>query len=225
MNNNNLGDFLSSHCKTIIIFSTILSAICIVTLIIFGISRIEPTRSFLDINVAPSIASIKINGQPYHNGVYEFDPGNYTVEISADNFSSKTVDATVEKGTTTKISTFLEPKEQGMKYYEQNPADISALSNMSDPVAQSFTEAYDKKLSIRQFLPINASYDMSEALGIPGNEIYQQTITDGTNDPRCTQAFCLLASGYQLNQAALSEAITDLGYNIEDYEVIYDFEE
>ena len=223
MKDEGLGVFLSKYFRAVMIGVGVVVALCILALVALGISQINPPRTLLEINVAPSTATITINGQDYRNGIYEVEPGNYTATISADGFTGKSANITVEEGQTAKLATFLPNKSEGMAYFERSAADLNILRTLSDQEAVDFIKSYDKKLSIRDQLPLDASYDMSEVLGIPGNEIYEQTIYDGSTDSRCSAAFCLLVSGYELSLDAVRESIADAGYNLDDYEVIYDF--
>lgn len=223
MNNENVGTFLSAHYRAIMIGVGIVATLCILALVVLGVSQIQPPRTLLEISVAPSTAVITINGQDYRNGIYEMEPGDYVVNIAASGFQPKTINVAVEDGQTAKIATYLKNQAEGMEYFERSAADINVLRGINEPEAVSFVQNYDRKLSIRDLLPIDASYDMSEVLDMPSNEIYEQTISDGSADSRCKKAFCLLVSGYELNEEVLQETVADLGYNLDDYEVIYDF--
>ena len=110
-----------------------------------------------------------------------------------------------------------------MAYFEKSAADLQVLATLDDPEVQEFMTAYNQKISIRDHFPIDATYDMSAVNGTPGNDLYEQTITDGSQNPDCPIAFCLYVSGYRLNEDAIRDALKSLGYNLDDYEVIYDF--
>ena len=110
-----------------------------------------------------------------------------------------------------------------MDWYKKSAADLQILDSLTDPEARAFMDDYHQKVSISNFFPIDATYDMSAINGTPGNSLYPQSIVDGSDDPRCSLAFCLLAYGYELNESELRNAVSNLGYNLDDYEVIYDF--
>lgn len=224
MNNENIGEILSRHFRPIMITVGIIVVLCIVAIFAVIISNIKPEKTYISVNIAPTFATVNIDGQEYRSGTYEISPGNYSVTISADGFEPKTINLEVISGKTTPVSAYLLNKKEGLSYFERNAADISVLETLSDPELEDFLTAYHKKISIRDYFPIDATYDMSAINGTPGNDLYAQTITDGTNDPDCSYAFCLYASGYRLNEDALREALSDLGYNFDDYEVIYDYE-
>ena len=224
MDNENLGSLLSKHFRPIMITVGIIIAICLIILIVVAIRNFQPVKTFISVNIAPTTATVTINGQAYRNGTYELAPGQYEAQISAAGFTPKTLTIDVKQSETTPIATFLLNQKEGMAYFEKNAADLQVLATLTDPEAQEFMTSYNKKLSIRDYFPIDATYDMSAVNGTPGNDLYEQTITDGSQDSDCPLAFCLYASGYQLNEDALREALENLGYNLDDYEVIYDYE-
>lgn len=224
MQNENLGSLLAKHYRPILIVSGIIVAICTIILAVVLIQQLQPEKTYISISVAPSQATVMINGNEYHNGSYEFQPGQYQATISAEGFTTKTLDINVQPDQTTAIATYLVNNQEKMEYFEKSTADLQVLSTLPDEDAQEFISNYDQKASIRDLLPIDATYDLSAESGMMGNDLYEQKITDGSSDSRCTQAFCLHATGYRLNMDALRQAVANLGYNFDDYEVIYDFE-
>lgn len=220
MNNDNFGAFLSKHYRGIMVAVAIVITLCILGLIaLFVSNNMTRPKTFLQINVAPGSALIEANGQEYHNGIYEVEPGTYTAEISAEGFESKTQNVTIREGETGKISTYLLNKDEGMDYYFSNAGDIEILRTIDDQEVKKFLDRYDQIISIRNKMPIDASYN------VPGAGVsYSQTISDGSSDPRCESAFCLLVTGYgEPNTDVVDEVLSDLGYNMDDYDVIYDF--
>lgn len=224
MNNENLGSLLSKHFRPIMLSVGVIIVISIIIIIALIIQNNQPSKTYLTIGVAPSEATILINGQEYHNGSYEFKPGTYEALISADGFTPKTLSLEVKNHETTPFATYLFNEQEGLAYFEKSAADLAILATLSDPEIKEFMNAYNQKITIRDHLPLDATYDLSAQSGTPGNDLYKQTISDGSTDPRCSRAFCLLASGYRLNENALREAVENLGYNFNDYEVINDFE-
>ena len=228
MRNENLGDFLSQHFRAVMIGVGVVILLCILALIGLGVSKIKPAHTLLEITVAPHDATISINGQEYRNGIYEFEPGNYTVDISAEGFEPKNFNVVVPEEQTGKISTYLVNKKEGMEYYERNQADLNILETMADTEAVEFMKDYNRRISISGYLPIDASYSIE---GPPvgegerqGNNIYRQKVENGTTDSRCGWAFCLLVTGDLYNEEVLRNTLLDKGYNLDDYEVIYDIE-
>ena len=223
MRDGGFGEFIAAHFRGVVIILSIIVIICVGALIALPFLVYRPKISSIEISVAPSFAKIEINGQTYNNGVHEFEPGEYEAVISADGFESKKVKVTVEKEKSAKLSDYLLNTEEGLAYFERSEADLRSLEAIDKAEIKEFLDDYRKKVSIREVLPIDASYDMAAALGLPGNELYEQTVKDGSNDPRCKKAFCLLVTGYKLNEAKIREAVSAKGYNLANYEVIYDF--
>ena len=222
MNNENLGYLLSKYFRPIMIVVGIIIALCICGIIAVIVHNLQPDKTLISVNVAPTQATITIDGQEYHNGTYEFAPGQYQANIAADGFESKTLDFNVESSKTTPISTYLVNKKEGMDYYENSAADLQVLGSLSEPEAQEFMQRYNKKLTIRDYLPIDATYNAGPMRGETKNDLQPQTITDGSTDSRCSKAFCLKVTGRNIDQQTISDTISNLGYNINDYEVIYD---
>lgn len=219
MNNDNFGVFLSRHYRGIMISVAGVIAVCILVVIILLVSNVARPKTFLQINVAPGNALIEVNGQEYHNGIYEIAPGTYSAEISAEGFESKTQSVTVQKGETAKISTYLLNEDDGMNYYLSSAGDIEILRGIEDQEAKDFLARYDQMVSIREKFPIDASYNVPEE-GLN----YSQTVSDGSSRPECEMAFCLLVTGYgQPNDEVVDDALSDAGYDMEDYQVVYDF--
>ena len=219
MNNDNFGAALAKHYRAIIISAVVVVALCVIGLIVLLVSNISQPKTFLQISVAPGDALIEVNGQEYHNGIYEVEPGTYTAEISAEGFEPKTQEVTVAEGETAEISTYLLNEDEGMDYYLSSAGDIEILRGIGDQEVQNFLARYDQMVSIAEKFPIDASYNVPE-----DGMSYSQTISDGTSRPECEMAFCLLVTGYgQPNDEVIGEVLDGMGYNIEDYQIIYDF--
>lgn len=217
MENESFGDFLVRHYQGFLIGIGTFVALCVLALIGLGISRIQSPKTFLEISVVPGNASIEINGQSYHNGTYEVEPGVYTANISANGFGSVDTSVTVEKGETGQIAAILENEQSGMDYYFTNEGDLNILRSMNDERAKSFIEKYDEQVSIQNYFPIDASYATARGIN------YSQTISDGSEMPECERVFCLVAQVYQEpNEEIIEQKLANLGYNINDYQIIYE---
>ncbi len=222
MGDENFGSFLAKHYRVLMISVGAVVAVCLVALVGLAIAQIRPAGTYLDVNLAPAgKAVVTINGQEYGNGVFEFEPGEYTAEVSAAGFEPREAQISVAEGTTTKVATFLVNEKEGMEYFERSEADLRVLRTLDDPEAQEFIAAYDKKLAIEDELPINATYNVPIP-GYSGNNLYEQKVVDGSGDKRCVRVFCLIVTGDGLNEEVLNNAVNNLGYDLDDYEVIYD---
>ncbi len=216
MTMNKIIDFLLKHYRGMMTSIITIATICIITLITLSVRNLTQSYTFLEINVVPGIATASINGQIYRNGIYRISPGTYTATLSAEGFVSKDVIIEVQKNQTSKIATYLDNEENGMNYIEQSEADLKLLQNVDEPQAINFLKAYNRKISLQDQLPINASYEAN------GQQL-TQTIANGTYDSRCDSTFCLLISSYgPPNLDVIKDSLSNLGYNLDDYIVFYD---
>ncbi len=222
MDNSSLGGFLVAHYRAVVWGSVAVILLCVIAIIIAAISQIKPARSFMEVAVVPTTATVTINGKDYRNGVYEMAPGNYVADVSQDGFEGAEVAVKVEPGETTRVEVVLPHEKWGIWYFERSQADLNVLATMKNAEAQEFMQGYNQRLELKEELPIEIMYDMAEVEdGGSGYGLMQ--LEDGSGDPRCELAFCLIASGDILNLEALKSAVTERGYNWDDYEVIYDF--
>lgn len=176
--------------------------------------------SYLEIAVAPSTATVEIAGQTLKKGVSKLDPGTYTAKISAPNFSARSETVTIKPHETTTLLAFLEPPE-GLKYYEDYPGDIDVLRRIDTPELKDFLKNYDQKMSIRNKLPMSATYNLNANHPENGNHLVFIELKDGTNMPTCTKSFCLLVESRKQETAVVEQFLHKNGYNINDYQVIY----
>ena len=79
----------------------------------------------VNIMVAPSIAVVRIGDNDYPvSGEFEFEPGEYVVEVSAEGFATKTGKLVLKDGETTDLSLYLESSdEKTANWYEENAGD------------------------------------------------------------------------------------------------------
>ena len=207
--------------KKILIF--LLAGIGVSALIILGFI-IAPLFSgakkpaILSLNIAPSTATIELNGEELHVGAYDnLEPGNYTATIHQDGFESKEISFTLTTGETTTIYEYILSETEGFNYFEKNRSDINTLREIKDnDDVKAFLDKYDKKLAIKQVFPILLNdYDPVRARLITGE------ITDGSNNPKCTYAFCLQVNVGKDMEWRAKQVVELAGFNYDDYEVIY----
>ena len=201
----------------------ILGGICGLSVVVIAICLIvqalgNVTGTYLSLNIAPSSAKITIDGKDYRNGVWEFPSGQYNAVISADGFESKTISFKVGGGTTT-IYEYIVNKDEGMSWFETDLWSLKLLRHIEDSTAKEFIAKYDKKLGIKDILPLDYYVD-------PHNELEHDSIylSDASRTGKCRRVFCLQAkyddpqsSG---NEVHLKQIFKDAGYAMEDYEII-----
>ncbi len=174
--------------------------------------------AILSLNIAPSTAIIEINGTELHTGSYDnLEAGDYTAKIRQDGFETKEISFTLKKGETTTIHTYILSKDEGFSYFEKSRSDINTLRKISDDdEVSTFLASYDKKLEIKNSFPILLNdYDPVQARLITGE------ITDGSDNPKCTYAFCLQVDVSKDMEWRARQVVELAGYNYDDYEVIY----
>lgn len=194
----------------------------IIAVILTTILIIKATKSStLTILVAPSDATVLVNGKEYKNGTYEFAPGEITATIKKEGFESKTLSLNLEKNSDTRLYDFLIEKSGDFSYYRTNQADFEILKLVSknSDEAQKFISSYNDELALKDFLPItysNNSFDPSNYINL--------SITYNTDE--CKQKpYCLLV--YETFSGHLDLALSLLrqyGYNPSDYEIVYKYQ-
>ena len=165
------------------------------------------TKSTASFNIAPQSATIEVNGKDYRSGVYEFEPGKYHAKISKEGFESKEIDFEVKDHSNTVINDYI-LGDDGFEYFEYSQSDLEILRRIDTKEAKEFISQYDQKLKVRLFLK------------------YQ--ITNGEMSKKCKRVFCIVVNGYDTNKPLLEKTVADelkkRDFDINDYEVVYDFE-
>ena len=218
-----LLNVFDKHYKIFIavVIGVILLAIGVIIVVPIMQENSRPT--ILEISIAPSTAKIEIGGKFYHNGAEVFEPGKYDVKVSQEGFTSKTVQVDVKAHQQTTLTTYLINKEEGLAYYERSAVDLQTLRlNKDSEEVAKFLEAYDKKVKIREILPINASYNLKDTNPNMSNYMIFMNIADGSTNDKCHYAFCLVVTGDRKNEKRVQEMLKINGYNHEDYEIIYE---
>ena len=221
--------FIDGREDRIIKIAGILSIACVVAIVlmlIFGNINASTGKTFLSINVAPNDAKIVINGNEYTNGVYEIPAGEYDVEISKENFDSKTEHVKVGYGATTVFYSYITNYE-GLDYFRRSAVDINILSHIDEQEVKDFVEHYRWLMAIDNKLPVKKLVDMNSDKKNARINSAEVAVSNGTNDSRCKMAFCLTIRSNGDNKTAITNAakkmVEDLGYKLEQFEVIYDF--
>lgn len=202
----------------VLLFVVVLSLVGVVILVLLLIPK---NSSSLVISVAPVDASITINNKSYSNGVFSnMAPGHYTAMISKDGFETKYVGFDLKNDEITTLSEYLVQSDQKMDYYESDAESLFVLREYAslheDETAKTFLEEYDKKRSVKNFLPIEYA--------VAGTGDYYRIIFR-ENDSACEKNYCIEigANNAYYNEAAIT-VLKDHGYNIDDYQIVYTFD-
>lgn len=220
--------FFTKHAKTISSIAIAGIIFCIILIIFVLIQNHFNKKTYLSVQFAPGHAKLEIYGlnQTIKTGSYEMPAGTYTGALRADGFTSAEITFEVKPHQTNTLVSYLVHSAEGLPYFEKNAADISTLHQVKakttaqdNPELFSFLETYDRKASIFDLLPLTISW-----LKYPNDTpMYNLTISNGVNHPNCTSTLCLSTSGPKENLAELAKALAERGYDINDYEVFYEY--
>ena len=166
---------------------------------------------------APSEAVIELNGKSYGNfESYNVIPGEYHAKISMDGMQTKEFDFEIYEDEFKRIRDYLLDENGGFDYYMKNPDDISVLAEATDDESvHAFIEEFEAMASILNKLPLEY-YDRSDPEKPIGVYIEQ------SEDTCIEKAICLVVYGGEKNREIALELIREVGYDPNDYEIIFD---
>ncbi len=187
--------------------------------VVFFIVLHNAKNATVDIYVAPSGATIELNGKKYDNfSSYELMPGNYRVRISMEGMKTNEYDFTLEPNGFVRVWKYLLDDNGSLEYYLNNPNEITFLSRFTDDkIIGDFMNHYDKVSSIRDVLPLEyyERIDPNNTLGV--------FVEEDTED--CTkELLCLVVYGGEQNRNIALDLIKQAGYNPDDYRIRFEEE-
>ena len=210
--------FIARHkVASALIFLNVV-AILVVTLVIVLHNAKTAT---IDIFVAPSEATIELNGGKYDNfQPYDIMPGNYHVKISMEGMQTKEFDFEIYDGEFKRVWAYLLDAEGGFGYYLENPDEITYLEEVADDEeAKKFIAEYKKIVAIKDKLPLQRSSTFDPE----ATELVSINIEWGEGDQCEEKAFCLMVMDYTgKNYAVVLDMIREAGFNPDDYEIVYE---
>ena len=218
MNTRGVIDWAVAHFK--VVFGVLVGG-CVALLvgIIIANSYINysPSKTLLDLNIAPLSSKITLDGIAITQGTSEVEAGTHHLAFSAEGFESKEYDIEIKGNQTNSITDFLYNSENGLKYYEANDAEMDVLRASSNEEAKQFAAEFDRKYSIRADLPFDVEFGSYGSFAI-------MTVEFGYGEAPCQTRLCLLVDTHDTDEArqALKNELYKLGYSYGDYEVIYD---
>lgn len=172
----------------------------------------------IDIMVAPSEATIELNGKKYENlESYNIMPGDYHVKVAMEGMQTREYDMNLADGGFARIWTYLVDADGGFEYYMMHPDDAAILEDVADKDAEAFVEKYTKMMSITEVLPLTLSNR-----GDNTGEIISIHIRWGTEDECREKPYCLIVKDFTgKNTERALAMIREAGYDPDDYEIIF----
>lgn len=193
----------------------------------------------LIIQIAPTDATILLNGSPYQNGLHNLAPKkDLEVTISAENFETKTFTINLEYGKVTNLFAYLLPQDNNWDIYisqshqeslnlllADNGYQYWNLAKTSDNLTLDQDNSADnliKKLSIKTLIPIQFS-----VCGKPANRLNCNAFSiDYNYSPDCGNNLCLIITSREPTftdkvKQNVQDKLTSLGYNFSDYLYTY----
>ena len=199
------------HPISAIILTTL---IFITTILVITALNIHSTTK-IEILVAPSSATITINGKVYQNGTFDLPVGDLNVHIEKPDFESQ--DFTFNSASSDKLYTDLLQTDGTYSWYDNHPEDSIIMTTIGDYRAEQLSASYNDKYPIIRSLPIIfAEYDAEYN--------YTEFRIDGGKFDGCKTDFCLKitdTTGGNLDHG--KELIKNAGFNPDDYQILYEY--
>lgn len=205
--------------RRLITLTTIISAIALIAIITVFLILDGKKSATVNILVAPSQATVKINGKTYKSRqTIKVEPGTKSVTLQADGFISQQFDLETTKNNITYLYVILQPTAENANWYDDHPEENNRLGIISDYLAAQEQAAYLAKYPIISVLPISVvDFDQK------ANTWTEYRIDYGKFDD-CQSDFCLKitdTSGGNYEKAL--QEITKRGYDPTKYQIIYDY--
>ena len=125
------GQAIEDNSKKIIITLSIIIGVLLIFISVFAIIipfiNSQSTSTYLDIAVAPSTATIELDGTKINAGVNEITPGEHHLKFSAPDFESKEINIIIEKHKDQSVVEYLKNTTEGMRYFFKSREDIAVL--------------------------------------------------------------------------------------------------
>lgn len=199
---------LNLFSQKILLFG--ISAFILIILVTFSVLAFRPNAELI-VLVAPSKATILLDGKKIHNGARAIRAGKHTLKISLNNLETKTQEIELSANETKSVNLYLTGENDDFSHYLNDEEDINLLAMMNDEKAAKFVSEYRTAKTITELLPITIVQDYGEA---------SSKLELGEN---CTRSYCLkiIDGGAEL-KGKMYEKIKSLGYNPDDYEIQYE---
>lgn len=206
----------------------------IAILVVIGVFIYQSTKvSTISFDVAPLKAKISVNGDShYTNGQFPITPGKYEVRISYEGLETKTLTVNIEPHDFVSVTTFIKGADNNFEFYEMKDNDASYqklkaiasaeknLTTDNDESAQEFITTLEKKLSIKDKLPLKGYVYSASGKGASTGGY---AIHGSQSSKSCKKSTCLVVKYYgkDYKNPAIAK-IKEAGYNPDDYEIVYE---
>lgn len=211
-------DPIEKRKRNIIIGTLVILLLVIIGIIAIYINSLRYS-STIDILVAPSFATVEVNDKVIkNNSKIKFEPGNYTIKISANDFISQELSIELKENELFDLYTYLTPTNGSMDWYINHPEEGMLVTTIGSKKAQQAADEYYKKYPIATVLPI---------VVVESNPEWREYRIDGGQFDNCqkTPDFCIvITDSTGNNRDRAIKNIQDKGYNPNDYEIIYKYE-
>lgn len=204
-----------SKLRMILACVAVVLAISAIAAIAYNVNK----NARLTVIVTPIDATIKINDKQYNNGTADFFPGEVEIEVSRKDFDTKTVTVNLESHKTTTALVYL-TQDGDLDYYETSAADYEILRLVADDNVAEYLEKMEKRLAIRDLLPLTKNTDADTPDSKYGVYSRQTLINDGTELPGCDRVICLSLIDNTDSDDVARALLDEYGYNFDDFKII-----
>lgn len=204
-----------SKLRMILACVAVVLAISAIAAIAYNVNK----NARLTVIVTPIDATIKINGKQYNNGTADFFPGEVEIEVSRKDFDTKTVTVNLESHKTTTALVYL-TQDGDLDYYETSAADYEILRLVADDNVAEYLEKMEKRLAIRDLLPLTKNTDADTPDSKYGVYSRQTLINDGSELPDCNRVICLSLIDNTDSDDVARALLDEYGYNFDDFKII-----
>lgn len=208
--------------KKIIIILVILAVLGGISVLVYNLLK----SAELSIMVAPTEATVTIDGKEYTNGQYKFFPRNgVEIEISAPGYKTQNIELDLMANQVTPLRAVLEDEDGGYESYLATSESFELLKMVSAEVENKelldFVNSVKKRIGILDILPVNENQgefyvdQHGFIVSMDANAAILQIMASG-DDCGVVPCIDVYESNGDLEKAR--SYIRKKGYNPDDYE-------
>lgn len=198
------------NSKRTFLLGLIFAPIVVILVIVVILTTILSKNAELILLVAPSTATLKIDGHKVASGSIKLRAGSHTLVISGEGFGEKQINFEIAKHETKSINAYA-GNDNDFEYYLKHDTEIDRLALVADEEAIKFINNYRESKTILELLPI-----------VVAKEYGAKSSTLSRGDV-CERSYCLKITDDNADLRKEMEAkIVELGYDPENYEIIYE---